>query len=124
MSATRIPLTSLSRRDFLVRTSFCAAGVLSVGLEGSSLAASTNRLPIVVFSKAYQPLKLSFADAAALTAEAGLDGVDSPVRPDGEILPEHVSDELPAYVAALQKAGLAMPLLTTAITGPMSGRYV
>jgi sugar phosphate isomerase/epimerase len=111
--------SSLSRRDFIVRAGLCAtAGALSLKLEPSCLAAAGNRLPIVAFSKAYQPLKLSFADAAALTAEAGLDGVDSPVRPDGEILPEHVNDELPAYAEALQKSGLAMPLLTTAITGP------
>jgi sugar phosphate isomerase/epimerase len=113
--------SSLSRRDFIVRSGLCAtAGALSLKLQTSSLTAEGARIPIVVFSKAYQPLKLSFTEAAALTAEVGLDGVDSPVWPDGEILPEHVSDELPAYAEALQKAGLAMPLLTTAITGPDS----
>jgi sugar phosphate isomerase/epimerase len=113
--------SSLSRRDFFVRCGLCAtSAALSLKLEPSSVAAPGNRIPVVAFSKAYQPLKLSFTDAAALTAEAGLDGVDSPVRPDGEILPEHVSDELPVYAEALQKAGRALPLITTAITGPDS----
>jgi sugar phosphate isomerase/epimerase len=113
--------TSFSRREFLVRTGLGAAvGALGLKLECSSLGAPDGRIPIVAFSKAYQPLKLSFTEAAALTAEAGLDGVDSPVRPDGEILPEHVKEKLPAYAEALQTAGLAMPLLTTAITGPDS----
>jgi sugar phosphate isomerase/epimerase len=113
--------SSLSRRDFIARAGLCAIAVASsVKLEPSSVAAPGNRIPIVAFSKAYQPLKLNFADAAALTTEAGLDGVDSPVRPDGEILPEHVSDELPAYAEALQKAGRALPLITTAITGTAS----
>ena len=112
---------ALSRREFIVRTGLGAAvGALGLKVECSSLAAPGGRIAIVVFSKAYQPLKLSFTEAAALTAEAGLSGVDSPVRPDGEILPEHVKDQLPAYAEALQKAGLEMPLVTTAITGPDS----
>ncbi|HZR15872.1 MAG TPA: sugar phosphate isomerase/epimerase family protein, partial [Verrucomicrobiae bacterium] len=73
-----------------------------------------------IFSKAYQPLKFSFDEAAEFTAESGLDGVDSPVRPDGEIKPERVADELPAYVEALRKRRLRMPYLTTAITGTES----
>jgi sugar phosphate isomerase/epimerase len=110
--------SSLSRREFLVGATLCAAGALNAALSLS--AAQANRIPIVAFSKAYQPLKLDFAAAATLTKEAGLDGVDSPVRPEGEILPEHVSQELPAYAEALEKSGLALPLLTTAITGPES----
>jgi sugar phosphate isomerase/epimerase len=70
----------------------------------------------VVFSKVYRALNLNFEDAAAVTAEAGLDGVDCPVRPDGEILPERAAEEMPRYVAALRQRSLDMPLLTTAIT--------
>jgi len=106
----------LSRRDFLSQTGLGAAA-LCLGQGHASFAAGPNQIPIVLFSKAYQPLKLSFSEATRLTAEAGLAGIDPPVRPDGEILPEHVAEELPAYAAALGKAGLAIPLLTTAITG-------
>jgi L-ribulose-5-phosphate 3-epimerase len=114
-------MTNLSRRKFIARTlaasstaALCGASALPVFAEEKS------SLPIVVFSKVYQTLKLSFDDAAAVTAEAGIDGIDCPVRPDGEILPEHVSVELPQYAAALRKRGLQLPLLTTGITGVAS----
>src|SRR5205807_1723556 len=89
------------------------AGVLCQAAEGL-------KIPIVLFSKACQPLKLNFEQAAEFIAEAGLDGIDSPVRPDGEIVPERVADELPVYVEALRKRGMSMPYITTAITGPDS----
>jgi sugar phosphate isomerase/epimerase len=76
--------------------------------------------PIVVFSKVYQELKLNFEEAAAITAEAGINGVDCPLRPGGEILPEHATRDLPLYVETLRKRGLQLPLLTTAITGVTS----
>jgi L-ribulose-5-phosphate 3-epimerase len=112
---------SLSRRDF-INCGLAASSAMTLygGDVFSSLAAEGAVPPIVVFSKVYQELKLSFDDAAAVTAEAGLDGVDCPVRPGGEILPEHASEEMPKYVAALGKRGLKMPLLTTAITSPSS----
>lgn len=105
----------VSRRAFVRQLGLVSAGVV-VGHETWSPSTPATRIPVVVFSKAYQPLKLSFDQAAEFTAEAGLDGVDSPVRPDGEVLPERVADDLPAYVAALEKRGLRMPYVTTAIT--------
>jgi sugar phosphate isomerase/epimerase len=115
---------SFSRRQFLAHTIRATAALASVGsLSVGSLAAQSApalKLPIVIFTKVYQPLKLSFEDSASLTAEAGLNGVDSPVRPGGEILPERASQDLSRYVEALQKHKLTLPLLTTAITDPSS----
>jgi sugar phosphate isomerase/epimerase len=115
----------LSRRDFIART---LAASSTVALCGGSalpiLADGTPASPIVVFSKVYQELKLSFDDAAAVTAEARIDGIDCPVRPGGEVLPEHVTGELPQYASALRKRGLQMPLLTTAITSVASPHTV
>jgi sugar phosphate isomerase/epimerase len=108
-----------SRREFLHRLSMASAGAL-VGAGIAGWSAETQRVPVVVFSKAYQPLKFSFEQAAEFTAEAGLDGVDSPVRPDGEIVPERVEADLPVYVDALRKRGLQMPYVTTAITSTAS----
>jgi sugar phosphate isomerase/epimerase len=76
--------------------------------------------PIVVFTKVCQTLKLSFEDVAAVTAEAGLDGVDCPVRPGGEIEPERAAEELQRYAETLKARHLGVPLLTTAITRPSS----
>jgi len=106
---------NVSRRDFVHQLGLVSAGLV-VGDTMRANSAPTTPIPVVVFSKAYQPLKLSFDQAAELTAEAGLDGVDSPVRPDGEILPERVAEDLPVYVAAREKRGLRMPYVTTAIT--------
>jgi L-ribulose-5-phosphate 3-epimerase len=63
---------------------------------------------------------LNFDDAAEVTAAAGLDGVDVPVRPGGEILPEHAAEELPRYANALRRRGRRLHLLTTAILSPSS----
>lgn len=116
MSSTSDALSRrYSRRDFIHQLGLASAGLV-VCSETRARSASGIRIPVVIFSKAYQPLKLSFDQAAEFTAEAGLDGVDSPVRPDGEVLPERVADDLPAYVAALQKRGLQMPFVTTGIT--------
>ena len=70
--------------------------------------------PLCLFSK---PLQwLPYDDLAAIAAEAGFDGLDLPVRPGGHVLPERVADDLPRAVEAARKAGLAVPLATTAIT--------
>ncbi len=111
----------LSRRDFLVGTTLSASAAALYG--PAALRAASNDLssnPIVVFSKAYQPLKLSFAEAADLTREVGLDGVDCPVRPGGEILPEHATEQLPQYAAELKKLNLQIPLITSGITSVKS----
>jgi sugar phosphate isomerase/epimerase len=115
---------SITRRHFLDVTSRSAATVLGAGCM--SLAANTSladknpagRLPpIVVFSKVYQELKLDFEQAAEVTVEAGLDGIDCPVRPGGEIEPAQAAEAIPRYAAALAKHGTRMRLVTSGILG-------
>jgi sugar phosphate isomerase/epimerase len=108
----------LSRRQF-VATLATGLAALGAPLPTNCFAAPAGK-GIFVFSKVYQELSLGYADAAALTAEAGLEGIDCPVRPKGEIEPEKAADELPKYVAALKKHQLTMPLITTAITSTSS----
>ena len=114
--AARNPLT-ISRRDFLARTA--AASSLAMAGCLSSVAAEFSP-PIVVFSKVYQTLHLNFDDAASVTAEAGLNGIDLPLRDGGEITPERAGDGLPKYSEALRKRGLQLPLLTTGIISTSS----
>lgn len=57
-----------------------------------------------------------YDDISAMAAEAGFDGLDLTVRPAGHVLPERVADDLPRAVAAAKKAGLAIPLIVTALT--------
>ncbi len=107
----------LSRRQFLARAAATSSILVLPGMNAFAAAgAEKSASPIVVFSKVYQELHLNFSEAAAATAEAGLDGVDCPVRPGGEVLPEQVADALPKYAEVLRQRGLQMPLLTTAIT--------
>jgi sugar phosphate isomerase/epimerase len=113
------PPQTLSRRDFIGKTALSATA-LALSAVRSAPGAEKWSPPIVVFSKVYQTLSLNFDDAAAATAEAGLEGVDPPLRPDGEILPERATEELPRYVEAMHKRKLLLPLLTTAIVSASS----
>lgn len=111
-------VSKLSRRDFLGRAA--AAGAVAAFGRAGVLAAVANPLtscPVAVFSKVYQELKLSFAEAARLTVEAGLDGVDCPVRNGGEIEPEAAGDKLPEYAGVLRSHGLGVKLITSGIVG-------
>ena len=73
--------------------------------------------PVALFSKVCQEIHLSFDATSEVVAEAGLDGIDCPVRPEGQVLPEHVGDELPKFSEALRQRGRRVLLLTTAIRG-------
>lgn len=52
---------------------------------------------------------------AALVKEMGFDGIDLTVRANGHVLPERVADDLPKAVAAAEKAGIKVYMLTTGI---------
>src|SRR5262249_10866826 len=92
----------LSRRSFLFTSTLAGSG-LAFGKWGNVELHAVNQpaLPIAEFSKVYQELKLSYDESADVTAEAGLDGIDCPVRPGGQVLPERVEEDLPRYADAL-----------------------
>ncbi len=104
-----------TRRSFLARAAGAAAAcALPAGVVAA--AAPVTRGPICVFSKHLQFLEY---DAMAETAaEAGFEAVALTVRPGGHVAPEDVEDALPRAVAAVQRAGLHVPMMTTAITDP------
>src|SRR5829696_8153711 len=43
----------------------------------------------------------------------GFDGVDLTVRPNGHIDPKRVAQDLPPFVEAVRKEGVALPMITT-----------
>ena len=94
-----------------------AAGILASSPRGVPAGAEIALPRIAAFSKVYQELKLDFEQSAAVTADAGLDGIDCAVRAGGEIVPEKAADEMPRYAEALAKRNVRMLLLTTGITG-------
>jgi sugar phosphate isomerase/epimerase len=52
---------------------------------------------------------------ADLIAEIGYDGIECPVRKNGQILPDRVEEDLPKMHDALSRRGLALTLITTDI---------
>ncbi|KAA5549619.1 sugar phosphate isomerase/epimerase family protein [Adhaeribacter rhizoryzae] len=110
--------SNYSRRHFL--TTLAAAGA---ALPFAGLAASTtpkivaaNNIQICVFSKHLH--WLPYAEMAKAVKKMGFDGVDLSVRPDGHVVPERVTEDLPRAVDIIRKAGLEVPMITTAITDP------
>lgn len=107
---------TLSRRAFLKNSAYTISAFAIVGFKSQNTAAEPAAKPqFAIFSKIYQEVKMSFDEAAELTASAGYDGVDCPVRPKGEIEPERATEELPRYADALSKRGKKILLLTTGI---------
>jgi sugar phosphate isomerase/epimerase len=108
----------MTRRAFITTSALGAiATAQALRIHG---ATGSLRPSVSVFSKVFQELKLSFQETAELTAEAGLDGIDCPVRPGGQIIPEQATQDLPKFSELLQTRGLKMLLLTTAIQNPDS----
>lgn len=107
----------ISRRDFLAKTAAVSALTALGAAPRLAPAGDLQRCSIVVFSKIYQELSLGFEPCAALTREAGLDGVDCPVRTGGEIEPASALQKLPEYAEILRKQELGIHLITSGING-------
>ena len=118
---------SPSRRTFLQASALAATGVTLPSWRASAAPAPTSgtparpkerlpldKQPIAIFSKHLQ--WLDYDDAAKAAAEAGFDALDIPVRPGGHVLPERAEEDLPRAVDAARRAGLSVPMITTAIT--------
>jgi L-ribulose-5-phosphate 3-epimerase len=100
---------TMSRRTLLVGAATTGA------LHALANDTPAQKLQICVFSKHLQ--WASVAEAAAIAKDIGFDGIDFTVRPKGHVLPERVEADLPAAVEAAHRAGLAVPMISTEITG-------
>ncbi|WP_419699327.1 sugar phosphate isomerase/epimerase family protein [Mucilaginibacter sp. NFX135] len=123
-------MKTISRKKFLTTTALTAAG-MSLGLNalgkissvplafddqhGAGISAA-EKIKVSIFSKHLH--WLNYTDMAALAAEIGFDGVDLTVRPDGHVLPENVTADLPKAVAAVERAGLKVYSIVTNIKQP------
>lgn len=108
--------SSWSRRAFL--STLAASGVAfpRPSFARDPLSAAEKEMSLHVFSKHLQ--FLDYEATARVAAEIGFDGVDLAVRPQGHVLPETVTTDLPRAVAAIKQAGLQAVLMTTAIMDP------
>ncbi|MEY4939691.1 MAG: hypothetical protein RIQ93_1426 [Verrucomicrobiota bacterium] len=115
-----VPVAS-TRRQFVGRLALAGAVLPLTGLvspaaqKSPPVAEAANPGPtcLHVFAKAMQ--WLSYADTAAMIADAGYGGIDYTVRPGGHVLPERVEEDLPRAVDAAHRAGLKVELITTGI---------
>src|SRR5438093_447832 len=114
------PNRFLTRRSFLNQMTLGMSALELIDFRNALAAAPANKpYKILGFSKAFQHLKCD--ETANLVAEVGWDGIECPVRKGGHVLPERVEEDLPKFVAALQKKGLSLPIISTDIfnaTGP------
>lgn len=104
-----------NRRQFIAALAG-AAVALPFARAAQPTGTSAGRGTLHVFAK---PLQwLSYAETAALVAEAGYGGIDFAVRPGGHIAPARVREDLPRAVDAARAAGLKVEMITTGITDP------
>jgi len=123
-------MKTISRKKFLTTAALAAAG-MPLGLNALGKISSVplvfndqhaasipaaEKIKVSIFSKHLH--WLNYADMATLAAEMGFDGVDLTVRPDGHVLPENVTADLPKAVAAVEKAGLKVYSIVTNIKQP------
>ena len=73
-------------------------------------------LTFCLFSK-HLP-ELTWSDLGRAVKDAGFDGVDLTVRPQGHVLPERAADDLPRAIDAIKAHGLSVPMITTELTSP------
>ena len=109
-------MQTMNRRDFLAAAALGATAMASAPCMMAAAPKPAKRFPLLVFSKVFQ--QLNPADTADLVAEAGLDGIECPVRKGGQVEPEKVEEDLPLMAEALAKCKLSIPLITTDILKP------
>jgi sugar phosphate isomerase/epimerase len=108
-----------SRRGFLKQAVVGSASIVPIlnsssHLKGNTASDQKQAVPVCVFSKHLQ--WLGYEEMGEAAAEMGFDGVALTVRPRGHVLPERCEDDLPRAVEAVRRAGIEVPMLTTAIT--------
>jgi L-ribulose-5-phosphate 3-epimerase len=107
----------VDRRTFVSSIAAAGASLYLTGLSRSEIPAGNGEIlrKIHVFSKPFG--WLGYEDMAILLAEAGAEGIDITVRPEGHVLPGNVESDLPRAVAAARKHGLAVEMIVTGIVG-------
>jgi len=103
-----------SRRAFLSAAAAAGAVAMVPRRVAAAPVPAAAGFSVSVFSKHLQ--YLDYRALAETVAEAGFDGIDLTVRPAGHVLPERVADDLPKVVESARAAGVAVTMMTTAVT--------
>jgi L-ribulose-5-phosphate 3-epimerase len=110
-----ISVTNASRRDFL-KTGVMSLLPFVLSAKTVCSQARPGKVSVCLFSKPLQALDCG--ELAKFCATLGIPGVDLTVRPEGHVLPDRVTKELPSAVQTLRSAGVQVPMITTAIVDP------
>ena len=82
--------------------------------DGQGAPSTPPRVEFCFFSK-HLP-DLGWRDLGKAVKDAGFDGVDLTVRPQGHVLPEKAAEELPRALDAIKSQGVSVPMVTTDLT--------
>jgi sugar phosphate isomerase/epimerase len=109
---------AFSRRKFLQASSATAmAGAVALSAWPAMQAEVDRRAPfrgpLCLFSKPVP--QLSWSELAQSAKQAGFNGIDLTVRPEGHVLPERAATDLPKAVAAIRAEGIEVPMISTAL---------
>lgn len=114
----------LTRRQWIRLTGSAALGTgvasrarTAAGAPPASEASPGERT-FCLFSK-HLP-DLGWSDLGRAVKDAGFEGVDLTVRPRGHVLPERAAGDLPRAIEAIRAQGVAVPMITTALTSTRS----
>ena len=100
-------MNSLTRRTFLKTTTMA-----TIAAAASPAFAQTKfRYKLIGFSKPFQAL--GHEECADTVEQIGWDGIECPVRADGQIKAPQAPDELPKLIEALKKRGKEVTVITT-----------
>jgi len=111
----------LTRRDWMRAAGQAAlATAIARRADGRSRAQTARVAPpagrpvFCLFSK-HLP-ELGWSDVGRAVKDAGFDGVDLTVRPNGHVLSERAADDLPRAIEAITSQGVQVPMITTDLT--------
>lgn len=115
-------MQDINRRSFLSRSVQASIAIAATrpAVAGQPVPKATGEMhtsstpQIAAFTKSFQDRPVP--EVCRIFKGLGLDGLDLTVRPGGHIEPKDVGEELPKAVKAARDNGVAISLLTTAIT--------
>lgn len=114
----------INRRD-LIKSAVMLAGGAGVSAGVSAQAAEwrevkrSEKCTPCLFTKPLHNRKV--AELPAVLHALGINAVDLTCRPEGHVLPERVTEDLPKAVEILEAAGVSVTMVTTAITDADEG---
>jgi sugar phosphate isomerase/epimerase len=106
-------MKNIHRRDFLLCSSLGFLGSFIPNVAMPQRVSASNNLPIQIFSKLLHFLDIE--EMAARVKEMGFAGIDLTVRPEGHVLPEKVTEDLPKAFEIIRKNQLDCPTIVTSI---------